>query len=75
MAQNIKPLQGNGSWISYAIAKRERSNHTFSIDCNGEAYYTVHGCPVPESEFNQMFPLEVIRESKGTRLDGKQRIY
>lgn len=70
-----KPLNGNGAWAAYVVNKQARNRYSFTIDCEGECYWMVEGTRVTETEFNQMFPLEVIRESKGARLDGKQRIY
>jgi len=73
-ANYSKPLNGNGAWADYSQRKRERSNHTYRIDCNG-GYYLVNGQRMEENEFNSIFSVGLINRSLHPRLDSRQELF
>lgn len=73
MSNNVKPLNGNGSWLQYALNKRERNNYTVRFNCEGECYYIKGGQQLTEQEFNELLPIGLINRSKySDRADSRQ---
>jgi len=68
-----KPLNLTG-FADYCNRKRERQNYSFRIDCSG-GYYLVNGQRMEENEFNNLFPIGLIDQAKGERLDSRQNIF
>lgn len=69
-----KQASSNGAVIQYCQNKRERNNHTFRIDENGNGYYLMGDDKVSEQDFNNSFPIGLIKHTRHEHIDGRQRL-
>lgn len=75
LADQNKPKYFNGSVSAYVKNKEYRNKYTFTIDKDGNGFYTVDGKRLSEKEFNKLFPIGLINIGNKQHLDSRQKIH